>query len=50
MKLLSVHQFNAFKFMNLNIVDNRVELVEPEYNKVFALVDIFSSQIMSSNV
>ena len=60
-KLLSVHQFIAFKFINLNTVDNRVELVEPGYKGVSTSLDIFSktalpkdstptSRIMSSNL
>ena len=53
--------FIAFKFINLNSVDNRVKLVEPGYKGVYASLDIFSktalakdsaptSRIMSSNL
>jgi len=40
MKLLSVHPFIAFKFINLNIADNRVKLVAPRYNGVSTSLDI----------
>ena len=61
MKLLSVHSFIAFKFINLNSADNHVKLVDPRYNGVSASLDILPyscastkdsaprSQIMSSN-
>jgi len=41
-KLLSIHPFNAFKFINLNTVDNCVKLVEPGYNGVSTFVVILS--------
>ena len=61
MKLLSVHPFIAFKFINLNTADNRVKLVDPGYKGVSASFDILpypcafakhsapTSRIMSSN-
>jgi len=42
MKLLSVHQLVAFKFMSLNTINNLVNLIEPTYNEVSTSVDIVS--------
>jgi len=42
MELILVHPLVAFKFINLNTVDNHVNLLEPTYNKVFASMDIIS--------
>jgi len=41
-KLLSVQPLVAFKFISLKIADNRMNLVELTYNKVFTLADMVS--------
>lgn len=51
--LISIHPFKAFKFINLNIVDNHVKLVEPGYNEVlhrqiFIFIHHFSKGLYSN--
>ena len=44
-----VHPFNAFKFINLNTVDNRVKLIESGYKVVYASLDIFSKTALAKD-
>jgi len=45
-KLLLVHSSVTFKFINLNTVDNRVNLVDPRYNEVSTSLDMVSLKVL----